>query len=103
MKSTSLAITLGLFLVLVGCGTVGKSFDQSQTENIQNGVTSQAEIKIMFGKPFKTGIQNGQTIWIYEYNRYYLITEDTSKDLVIIFSPDGTVKSHQFMSNTPTP
>ena len=52
----------------------------------------------MFGEPFKTGIQNGQPIWIYEDHRYSAIGNDKSKDLIIIFGQDGLVKSHQFMT-----
>ena len=80
-----------------------KNFDESKTKNIANGITTQAEIKIMFGKPFKTGIQNGQPVWVYEYNRYYLTDNDVSKDLIIIFGPNGVVQSHQFMTSEPTP
>ena len=82
---------------------VGKNFDESKTKNIANGITTQAEIKIIFGKPFKTGIQNGQPVCVYEYNRYYLIDNDVSKDLIVVFSPMGVVQSHQFMTNEPTP
>ena len=103
MRCIVLIISLGIAWVLGGCGTVGKDFDEFRTGNIANGITSQAEIKIMFGKPFKTGIQNGQPVWVYEHNRYYLINDDTSKDLVIVFDPYGVVQSHQFMTSEPTP
>ena len=89
-------------LVLGGCGC-GKNFNESKTENFSNGVTTQVEAKMIFGKPFKTGIQNGQPVWVYEHNRYYLIKDDTSKDLVIVFDPNGVVQSHQFMTSEPTP
>ena len=103
MRCIMLIIFLGAVLVLSGCGTVGKNFNQSKTANIANGITTQAEIKKMFGKPFKTGIQNGQPVWVYEYNRYYLIDNDVSKDLIVVFSPMGVVQSHQFMTSEPAP
>ena len=96
-------IFLGTILVLGGCGTAGKKFDGSKVKNIANGITTQAEIKIMFGKPFKAGIQNGQTAWVYEHNRYHLINDSASKDLIVIFGPNGIVQSHQYMTSEPNP
>lgn len=86
-----------------GCGTAGKNFDESKISKIVNGTTHRGEIVKMFGQPFKTGIQNGQPVWVYEYNRYNSLDSDKSKDLIIVFGPDGVVQSHQFMSNEPSP
>ena len=97
-------IVMILILGLGGCGgTVGTKINTSKVENIINGTSTQAEIKKIFGKPFKTGIQNGKLIWVYEYNRYNLLRKEISKDLIIVFSPSGVVQSHQFMSNEPSP
>ena len=96
-----LVIIVGIILISNGCGTVGKSFNTSKVESIVNGVTTRSDIEKMFGKPFKTGIQNGQPIWVYEDNYYSIIREETSKDLMIIFSLDGKVQSYQFMSSKP--
>ena len=97
-------IVIVLILAFWGCGgTVGGKFDASKVETIINGTTTQAEIKKKFGKPFKTGIQNEKPIWVYEYNRYDLLRNETSKDLIVVFGPSGVVQSHQFMSNEPSP
>jgi hypothetical protein len=90
-----------MILISNGCGTAGKSFNASKVESIVNGITTRSDIKIMFGEPFKIGIQNGQPIWVYEDHYYSIIREETSKDLIIIFSPDGIVQSYQFMSSKP--
>ena len=104
MNYTVMIIVMILILAFGGCGgTVGKKFDTSEVENIINGTTTQTEIKNTFGKPFKTGIQNGKSIWLYEDNRYKLLGNETSKDLIIVFGPSGLVQSHQFMSNEPSP
>jgi len=103
MRCVMLIISMETAWVLGGCGTVGKNFNESRTTNIANGITTQAEIKIIFGEPFKTGIQNGQPIWVYEHNRYNLINDDAFKDLVIVFGRNGVVQSHQFMTSEPTP
>ena len=97
-------IVMTSILAIGGCGgTVGKKFNTSKVENIINGTTTQKEIKNMFGKPFKTGIQNRKSVWVYEDNRYNLLRNETSKDLIIVFGPTGVVQSHQFMSNEPSP
>ena len=104
MRYTVIIIVTIFVLAFGGCGgTVGKKFNTPKVENIINGTTTQAEIKTIFGKPFKTGIQNGKPIWVYEYNRYNLLRNDTSKDLIIVFGSSGVVQSHQFMSNEPSP
>ena len=101
MNYIGLVILVGIILMSNGCGTAGKNFDASKVENIVNGATTRSNIKKMFGEPFKIGIQNGQPIWVYENHHYSIIHEETSKDLIIIFSPDGIVQSHQFMSSKP--
>ena len=100
MNYIGLVIVVGITLISNGCGTAGKSFNSSKVESIVNGITTRSDIKIMFGEPFKIGIQNGQPIWVYEDHHYSIIREE-SKDLIIIFGPDGIVQSHQFMSSKP--
>ena len=101
MNYIGVVIVVGIVLISNGCGTVGKSFNTSKVESIVNGITTQSDIKKMFGKPFKIGIQNGQPIWVYEDHHYSIIREGTSKDLIIIFNPEGIVQSYQFMSSKP--
>jgi hypothetical protein len=97
-------IVMTSILVFGGCGgTVGGKFNTPNVANIINGTSTQKEIKNMFGKPFKTGIQNRKSVWVYEDNRYNLLRNETSKDLIIVFDPSGVVQSHQFMSNEPSP
>ena len=99
MNYIGLVILVGIILISNGCGASGKSFNTSKVESIVNGITTRSDIEKMFGEPFKTGIQNGQPIWVYEDHYYSIIRGETSKDLIIIFSPDGIVQSYQFMSS----
>lgn len=96
-----LALLLLSFAFLSACATVGKDFDESLVSTIKNGKTTRAEILDMFGKPFKTGLQNGDPIWIYEVNTYTAGKPDASKNLTIVYNESGVVKSHQMMSSTP--
>jgi hypothetical protein len=102
MNYIGLIIFIGTILISNGCGTAGKRFDTSNAGSILNGTTTQSDIKKIFGEPFKTGIQNGQPVWTYENHNYSVFRDHTSEDLIIIFSSDGIVQSHQFMSNKPS-
>ena len=87
-----------ILLFLAGCGTMGKDFNTSQVNNIQNHVTSQSEIIENFGIPFKEGTQNGMVMWTYQFDQYNAIGLDHSKDLVILFDKEDTVNSYRFTS-----
>ncbi len=100
MKKGVLAFAVAIFTTaLIGCGTAGKDFNMSMANKIQVQQTTQGEIESMLGQPFKKGIQNGRPIWVYEFNYYHTLGDDTSKDLVVIFNDDGKVRSYQAMSN----
>ena len=99
MRYATLIIFLEIILILAGCGTVGENFNASKAKNIVNGISTREDIKIMFGKPFKTGVQNGKPVWVYEHNYYHLINDNASKNLIIVFGPNGVVQSHQFMAS----
>lgn len=105
MKSKMFAVLLvsGALMMVAGCGTVGAEFNPSLVKNIVNDKTTQSEIESMFGKPFRTGVENGRLIWVYEYNEYHAIGRDISKDMIFVFDDKGVVKSHQLMINQPNP
>jgi len=90
-----------LTIFFLGCGTIGKDFDESLYANIVKGTTTHKEILSMFGSPFKKGIQNGYPVWTYEFNSVNSFQTDIIKDMIIVFEKNGVVKSHQFMTNTP--
>ena len=94
-------IILSGLLFWYGCGTAGKNFDESKYKNIVAGTTTQKEVHSMLGSPFKKGIQNGYSVWTYEYNFYNSIGDDVTKDMAIVFNRQGVVKSHQMMTNRP--
>jgi outer membrane protein assembly factor BamE (lipoprotein component of BamABCDE complex) len=91
----------GILFILAGCGTTGENFDESKVDKIIAGSTTAADVKLLLGQPFRKGIQNGKMVWIYEYNHYHSIGDDTSKDLFITFEDNNVVSSHQLMSSNP--
>ena len=111
MKKTFL-LMLSLF-IFVSCGTTsGNRVLKSETElsvdsKVIEGITTQAEIKGMFGSPYETTFTDGgMEIWKYRFDNldadavnYVPIvnwfTQSYSgdrKELVILFNDDGTVK-----------
>ncbi len=102
MKKILICLAMCISLMgLIGCGTVGKDFNETQVNQIVNGQTTREDILSMFGQPFKKGIYNGRPIWVYEYNYYHSLGDDTSKDLIITFDSNDVVKTHQLMANYP--
>ena len=92
-------ILLTSLLLIYGCGTTGKNFNESLYKNIVEGTTTHKEIQAMFGPPFKKGVQNGHNTWTYEYNFYNVLGNNITKDIIIVFTESGVVKSHQMMTN----
>jgi putative exporter of polyketide antibiotics len=110
MKNSILFCVLVLFIA--SCASTGNQTLKSETESsvaakIVNNVTTQAEIKAMFGSPYQTTYTDGGLeIWKYQLDdlkadaiNYVPIVNffgssysGTRKELVILFNDDGTVK-----------
>jgi len=90
-------------LLTAGCGTTGKDFKSSLVKKVVNQQTTQQDVLNMYGEPLRKGVENGNPIWVYEFDTYRAIGKNTSKDLIFVFDKNGVVQSHQFMSNEPSP
>ena len=86
---------------LTACGTVGNNFDSSQIKSIQSDVTSQEEIFERFGAPFKKGVENDQTMWTYQLDKWNAVGPAQSKDLVILFDNKNIVKAYRYTTSNP--
>ncbi len=80
-----LFVLIACMAVVSGCGSVGKDFDTDMAQTIEKGKTTKSDIKRMFGTPFKTGVQNGNPVWVYEKNVYRTMGRDSSKSLIVEF------------------
>lgn len=99
MKQSLTGILLLATLITVsGCSNVGTNFEANLVNQIHKGKTTQSEIEHMFGQPYKTGVQNNHPAWVYEYDQYRAIGADSSKDLLVVFNDDKTVRLYQIMS-----
>ncbi|MBT5377405.1 MAG: hypothetical protein HOL15_11370 [Nitrospinaceae bacterium] len=94
-----LLLTLCLLPLMVGCGTVGKNFDSSKVENIQNNVTTQLDILNWFGVPYKEGKENNHAMWTYQLDTWQAIGDGVSKGLVILFDDNNIVKAYRYESS----
>ena len=110
MKYSILLLTLIIFVG--GCASTGNQTLKEETESsvaskIINNVTTQAEIKAMYGSPYETTYTDGgMEIWKYRLddikadainyvplvNLFGSSFSGTRKELVILFNDDGTVK-----------
>lgn len=98
MKKLTLlsSVALGALLLLSsGCARVGNDFNTNNVQEIKIGQTSQADIRAMFGKPWRVGMENGVTQWTYGRYTYRLIGDTDTKDLVVKFK-DGKVSAYNF-------
>ncbi|OHE20306.1 MAG: hypothetical protein A2525_03675 [Sulfurimonas sp. RIFOXYD12_FULL_36_11] len=87
---------IGVLLMSSGCARVGYEFNSEQVRQIKIGETTQNDITVMFGQPWRKGIENGVTMWTYGRYTYRLIGEADTKDLVVKFDGRGKVISYTF-------
>ncbi|OQX18587.1 MAG: hypothetical protein BWK76_07030 [Desulfobulbaceae bacterium A2] len=92
-KTFRAVLLVGAFLTMLGCATVGKNFPVELVPQIQTGKTTQSDIERMFGKPWRTGLDNGKVSWTYGKYRYSLFSPTHTNDLVIRFDPNKVVES----------
>tara|TARA_E500000081_G_scaffold150839_1_gene180031 strand:- start:1396 stop:1779 length:384 start_codon:yes stop_codon:yes gene_type:complete len=105
-------LLFALIIFVGGCASTGNQTLKEETESsvaskIINNVTTQAEIKAMYGSPYETTYTDGgMEIWKYRLddlkadainyvplvNLFGSSFSGTRKELVILFNDDGTVK-----------
>ena len=94
---TTLTLFVAMSLPITGCmHTVGETFPFYKVRQIEVEKTTMAEIREMFGEPWRTGLENGERTWTYgEYG------VNISRDLVIRYDDLNVVKSYSFSSSEP--
>ncbi len=88
-------------LVVSGCLSVGRDFPAEPVSQIQLGVTSQGDLRRMFGSPFRIGVENGEATWTYGHYHYSLFGSTTTRDLVLRFDARGIVTSYSYNATAP--
>ena len=104
VRGNSRAIVLGiacLSFFLSACATAGRDFETARVADIQIGKTTQADIEAMFGKPWRTGIEDGLRTWTYGKYRYSVFSKTSTRDLVVRFDKNNVVSSYTFNTTEP--
>jgi outer membrane protein assembly factor BamE (lipoprotein component of BamABCDE complex) len=83
---------------LAACMTIGRDFSTTPVRNIQQNVTTQRDIFNYFGEPYRKGLENGYETWSYLYNYWELGQLRDSKELIVVFNKDNTVRTYSFNS-----
>lgn len=95
----ALIVVAGLSILVVflsACATVGRDFPSGKVNEIKIGKTTQAEIEAMFGKPWRTGIEDGLVTWTYGKYKYSAFSQAQTKDLVVRFDNSKIVRSYTY-------
>lgn len=98
IRMISLIIAITMVASISGCFTVGHDFPVGQVSAIKIGKTTQADIRSMFGPPWRVGIEDGLRTWTYGKYRYSAFSEAKTQDLVVKFNDRDVVISFTFNS-----
>ncbi len=85
-----------MIMLVSGCITLGKDFPEAHVSTISIGVTTKNEVRMLFGSPWLSGVQDGKPAWTYGIYDYSLIGERKAKDLVVHFDDRGKVSSFTY-------
>ena len=101
MPKLRLLLTLTLLGALMlpsfGCmPSAGRPFPVKQVRQLEIGATTKAEVRQIFGEPWRTGIEDGYRTWT--YGEYSI---NKTRDLIIRFDDQDVVKSYSFSSSYP--
>lgn len=93
-------VVVGMAL-LAGCVTIGRDFPTQRVSKLEIGATTRAQVRDLFGTPWRTGVEDGQPTWTYGHYRYALLGTTRTRDLVVRFDAHGVVASYTFNSTDP--
>jgi hypothetical protein len=96
-----LTATLGFCMFMSACVTVGHRFDTDAVAKIVIGKTTQNDISKLFGEPFRTGVDSGDTTWTYVNYHFGVFGPQQATDLVIKFNAAGAVLSYAYNTTPP--
>jgi hypothetical protein len=99
------ALLVTAFVVILwiaaGCATFGRNFPAEGIQEIRPGVTTKMDLLAEFGRPYRRGIENGDSTWTYLHYKFRLVFGTThTRDLYIRFNGD-TVSSYTYNADDP--
>ena len=96
LRKTFCGLVVLMLLLSSGCASIGHEFPAGQISTIRIGETTQNDIYTTFGKPWRTGIDNGMKTWTYGNYQYSLFSDHSAEDLVIKFDKRNVVSAFVF-------
>ena len=88
-------------LLLASCVRVGRDFPDAGVSDRRIGETTKADVRELFGEPWRTGIEDGMPTWTYGRYEYRAFGDASTKDLVIRFDRAGVVTGYTFNRSNP--
>jgi hypothetical protein len=89
------------FTAGAGCATVGRSFPSERVQSIVVGTTTKGEITSRFGRPYRRGIEDGDSTWTYLHYKLRLLGgQSDTRDLYIRFDGEK-VRSYTYNADVP--
>ncbi len=98
-RKTAGAAVLALAAAAAGCASIGRPFPADQVRSIAAGKTTRDQVQAEYGRPYRTGLEDGDETWTYLDYKLSLFGPQRTRDLFVRFNADGTVKSYSFNSN----
>lgn len=86
-----------------GCFSVGAPFATDRVAQIRVGATTRDQVQREFGRPWRTGLEDGDETWTYGRYLYALGAAARTADLKIRFDHNGVVSSYTFSTTNPGP
>ncbi len=101
LRGSIIPLLGGCLLSLSGCATVGRDFPAQRITEIRIGETTKSDLLAQYGRPYRRGVEDGDSTWTYVHYKLRLVFGKTStRDLYIRF--DGNrVRSFTYNADVP--
>lgn len=101
LHGSLILLSAGLFVCCPGCATVGRDFPAQRIAEIKIGETTKSDLLAYYGRPYRRGVEDGDSTWTYVHYKLRLVFGKTAtRDLYVRF--DGNrVRSYTYNADVP--
>lgn len=101
LRDSLIPICAGSLFLCAGCATVGRDFPAQRVAEIKIGETTKSDLLAQYGRPYRRGVEDGDSTWTYVHYKLRLVFGKTAtRDLYIRF--DGNrVRSYTYNADVP--
>ncbi|MBN2494002.1 MAG: hypothetical protein JXR96_05375 [Deltaproteobacteria bacterium] len=98
-----ISVTALMVAVGIGCATVGKKFDTTHANEVQDGVQNKDQIIAWFGQPHQQAPVSNHPKgcverWTWVHSHAVVGQDPKTQTLIVDFGSDGKVCDHAFVS-----